>query len=131
MNLPHIPLDQLAIMFTGVIAIFFTQSKRAWMQRAACLFGLAGQPFWLYAAVTAHQWGIVFVNAWYTVAWCKGVWVHWVRPWLAGRRLEIEFEKANGDLVVYGSATVSFTPDGNVTYVPLFKGAVVKEWPKL
>lgn len=71
-------IDQIAIAFTGVIATFLTQSKYESRRRFACLFGLASQPFWIYAAVTAEQWGIFALCFLYTWAWLKGVRMHWL-----------------------------------------------------
>lgn len=73
-------IDQIGIALTGVTAIFLTQSKHRWLQRYACLFGLAGQPFWVYSAWSAKQWGILVLTMLYTFAWAKGFWVHWVSP---------------------------------------------------
>lgn len=73
-------IDQIGIALTGVTAIFLTQSKHERRRRYACFFGLAGQPAWFYAAITAEQWGVTFVCALYTAAWAKGVWQHWLRP---------------------------------------------------
>ena len=66
------------ILLTGVPAIWLSQSPSANARRYACLFGMAGQPFWLYAAISADQWGILIVNVLYTVAWGRGVWTHWL-----------------------------------------------------
>lgn len=71
---------QLAIAVTGVAAIWLTQSKSELQRRRACLFGLAGQPFWFASAITAEQWGIVVLCCFYTVAWGRGVWNNWVVP---------------------------------------------------
>jgi hypothetical protein len=73
-------IDQIGIALTGVTAIFLTQSKNEWLRRYACLFGMAGQPFWFYAAFTAEQWGILALNFLYAAAWAKGIWQHWVVP---------------------------------------------------
>jgi hypothetical protein len=75
-----VPLDQIGIALTGVTAIFLSQSGRESWRRWACIFGMIGQPFWFYAAITASQWGIVFVNTLYTVAWGKGLLTHWLAP---------------------------------------------------
>lgn len=72
-------IEQVAIACTGVVAIALTQSRQPELQRYACLFGLAGQPFWVYAAVTAQQWGILIVSLLYTAAWASGVYNHWIR----------------------------------------------------
>lgn len=75
-----ISFDQIGIMLTGVVAIFLTQSKHESWRRYACLFGLAGQPFWIYASWSAQQWGIVFITGLYTLAWARGLWSHWISP---------------------------------------------------
>lgn len=77
-------IDQLAIVLTGVTAVFLTQSKRESRRRYACIFGMLGQPFWFWSAITAEQWGVTAVCVLYTAAWAKGVWVHWLQP-LDGR----------------------------------------------
>lgn len=70
-------IDQIGIALTGVTAIALSQSAPK-QQRYACLFGLAGQPFWIYAAWSAGQWGILCLTALYTAAWAKGLWTHWI-----------------------------------------------------
>ena len=72
-------IDQLGIALTGVTAIALSQSAPR-LQRYACLFGLIGQPFWIYAAWSAGQWGILALTSLYTLAWAKGLWTHWIRP---------------------------------------------------
>jgi hypothetical protein len=72
-------MEQLAIAFTGVIAIWLSQDCCAKRRRYACLFGLAGQPFWFYSAWQAEQWGIFCLCLFYTWAWLKGVRTHWLR----------------------------------------------------
>ena len=69
--------EQLAIAFTGIVAIWLSQDKRDSFRKYACLFGLAGQPFWFYAAWSAGQWGIFTLCIFYTVAWFKGFLLHW------------------------------------------------------
>jgi len=71
-------MEQIAIALTGVTAIFLSQSKGN-LPKYACLFGLAGQPFWFYSAYTAEQWGIFILCLFYTFAWAKGVKTHWIK----------------------------------------------------
>lgn len=71
-------IDQIGIALTGVTAIALSQSAPK-LQRYACLFGLIGQPFWIYSALHAGQWGILCLTALYTAAWAKGLWQHWIR----------------------------------------------------
>jgi len=80
-------LDQIGIAFSGVIAVWLTQDKRDSRRRWACIFGMLGQPFWFYAAWKAEQWGIFALCTLYTYAWARGLWAHWLRPYLtAGER---------------------------------------------
>jgi len=67
------------IAITGVIAIWLTQDTRSEWRRYACLFGLAGQPFWIYSLWGTEQWGMFVVSVFYTAAWARGFWVHWWR----------------------------------------------------
>lgn len=72
-------IDQMAIAVTGPVAIWLSQDKRENWRRYACLFGICGQPFWIYATYTAEQWGMLALTGFYTYAWAKGVWNHWVK----------------------------------------------------
>lgn len=73
-------IAQIAIALLGVTAIYLSQSADSEQRKFACLFGLAGQPFWFWSAISAEQWGIVFLCFFYTVAWMKGVKTHWSNP---------------------------------------------------
>jgi hypothetical protein len=73
-------IDQIGIALTGVTAILLSQSKHERLRRYACLFGIAGQPFWIWSAIKAAQWGVLVLTALYTIAWAKGVWTYWLRP---------------------------------------------------
>lgn len=70
---------QLMIALTGCIAIWLASDARLARRRWACLFGLAGQPFWFYAALTAEQWGILVLTVFYTAAWARGVYTYWIK----------------------------------------------------
>ena len=72
-------IAQIGIAFTGVTAIYLTQCGKANWARYACLFGLAGEPFWFWSAIEAHQLGVVALAFLYTFAWGKGLWLHWLR----------------------------------------------------
>jgi len=69
---------QIIIAITGVVAIFLTQAENKQTQRYACLFGLAGQPFWIATTWESQQWGIFVLTLFYTLAWLKGVKTHWI-----------------------------------------------------
>jgi hypothetical protein len=71
-------VDQIAIALTGVVAIWLSQDKRESFRKYACLFGMAGQPFWFYSAYTGEQWGIFTLCIFYTYAWAKGIKNNWI-----------------------------------------------------
>lgn len=71
--------EQWGIALFGVVAIALSQDPNPQHQRYACLFGLAGQPFWFYAAWQSQQWGIGLLTVLYTLAWSRGVWAQWLK----------------------------------------------------
>lgn len=72
--------EQIAIAMTGVTAVWLSQDTRESWRRYACLFGMAGQPFWFYATYKAGQWGIFALCLLYTYSWGRGVWNNWLKP---------------------------------------------------
>lgn len=72
-------IGQIIIAITGVVAIFLTQSENKSTQRYACLFGLAGQPFWIMATWETQQWGMFILTLFYTLAWLKGLKMYWLK----------------------------------------------------
>lgn len=72
-------IEQIVIACTGLPAVWLSQDTRENWRRYACLFGLAGQPFWMYATLTAQQWGMFALTLFYTYAWGKGVRNHWLK----------------------------------------------------
>jgi len=71
-------ISQIAIACTGLVAIFLTQQELEQHRRFACLFGLAGQPFWFYSTFMAEQWGIFALSFFYTYAWYRGLRLYWL-----------------------------------------------------
>lgn len=72
-------MEQLAIALTGCIAIWITQQGNDKFKRYACLFGMAGQPFWFYSAYTGEQWGIFLLCIFYTYSWGLGIYNNWIK----------------------------------------------------
>ncbi|BAQ84261.1 hypothetical protein [uncultured Mediterranean phage uvMED] len=72
-------IEQIGIALTGVVAIYLTQQSNNKLKKYACLFGLAGQLFWFYSAISAEQWGIVIVCCFYTYSWALGVYNNWIK----------------------------------------------------
>ena len=73
-------MEQIGIALTGIVAIWLTQQSNESWKKYACLFGLAGQPFWFYAAYMAEQWGILALTVFYTYSWWLGLKNHWLTP---------------------------------------------------
>ncbi len=71
-------VSQIAIALLGAIAIWLTQQQNEQRKKYACLFGLAGQPFWLYSSMQAEQWGIFFLSFVYAGVWVVGIKNYWL-----------------------------------------------------
>ena len=69
--------DQVAIAFFGLLAAWLNQDTRLPVRRWASVLGLLAQPAWLYAGISAHQWGAVVVCLGYTAAYVRGVRLGW------------------------------------------------------
>jgi len=72
-------MDQIAIAFTGVVAIWLSQQSNEGWKKFACLFGIVGQPFWFYSAYQAEQWGIFVLCFFYLYSWGLGVYNNWIK----------------------------------------------------
>jgi hypothetical protein len=72
-------LEQIGIAVFGVTAIFLSQAADEKHRRWACIFGIAGQPFWFYTAIVNQQWGVFALCFLYSWAWFKGVRTYWWR----------------------------------------------------
>lgn len=73
---------QAVILVSGALAVWLTQLGLHDASKAACLIGLVGQPFWLYATSRANQWGMFLLSIFYTGAFLFGVWTFWIKPLL-------------------------------------------------
>lgn len=72
-------MEQIAILFTGVVAVWLSQDESLCRRKFSCVFGLIGQPFWFYSAYTAEQWGIFCMCFLYTYSWLKGFKNNWIK----------------------------------------------------
>lgn len=88
--------DQIAVALLAVLAVWLSQARSRGWRRWACIVGLLGQPLWLYAGWKAGQWEFFAFAVLLSLAWLKGLWVHW----LAAR------EAAQGS----GLGTIQITP---------------------
>jgi len=70
-------IDQIAIAVTGVTAIWLTQQPNEKWKKYACLFGMAGQPFWFYSMWDAEKWGVFALCFFYMYAWGVGIRSNW------------------------------------------------------
>lgn len=72
-------IEQAAIAVLGAATVWCSQDSRSERRKLACLFGLAAQPLWFYASITAEQWGIVALTGLYSLGWARGFWTFWIR----------------------------------------------------
>lgn len=72
-------MEQIFIALTGVIAIYLTQQNNDTIKKYACIFGMAGQPFWFYSSYTNEQWGIFVLCVFYTYSWGLGIYNNWIK----------------------------------------------------
>lgn len=75
-------MRQFIILLTGAVAIHLSQADSAMARQWACVFGMAGQPFFLLVTYRAKQWGMFALAVIYTGAWATGIWKYWIRSWL-------------------------------------------------
>lgn len=73
-------LDQWAIAVLGAVAVWLSQSAHEPARRLACLAGLMAQPFAFYIAWQLQHWGVLALAVVFTLAWLRGLWVHWLVP---------------------------------------------------
>lgn len=71
-------IEQLVIAATGLTAVALSQAPQERARRWACIFGLAGQPAWLYAT-WPDQLGMFVLCVAYTAVWGVSFWRQWVR----------------------------------------------------
>lgn len=71
-------IEQIVIACTGVPAVWLSQQPNTNWKRYACLFGLAGQPFWFWSCIKAGQWGIFLLCILYTYSWYIGFKNNWL-----------------------------------------------------
>lgn len=105
-------ITQIAILLTGVIAIYLTQQPKEHLKKYACIFGLIGQPFWMYATYVSGQFGIFLLTFVYTYVWCVGLYNNWIKK---------DESENNGK--------VDILKDRSIELVPL-DGDVVENLPK-
>lgn len=74
-------IAQIAIFVLGVTGIGLSQVKRT--AKYGCIVSLTAQPFWLYAAYEAKQWGIFAACFVYIGVWSLGVYTYWIKEALS------------------------------------------------
>jgi hypothetical protein len=66
---------QVWLPLTGLPAIYCVAKK----SKLAPLFGLLGQPAWIYSAVYTRQWGMLVLNLTYTCMWVLTAYHWWTK----------------------------------------------------
>jgi hypothetical protein len=77
LGIPISVIRQVGLGLFGVPAVLLAMDP-AWSRRRwAPIFGLAGQPFWFWSAISAEQWGIVLLSVLYTLSYIRGLRTYW------------------------------------------------------
>jgi hypothetical protein len=66
-------LTQIWLPLVGLPTIYLTSTK----SKLAPLFGLLGQPAWLYSAAYTRQWGVLALTIAYTAMWILTAYRWW------------------------------------------------------
>lgn len=82
-------LAQIGIMVFGCLSIWFVSRREHW-RRWGYIFGMCGQPFWIFTTLYHEQWGIAAVTLIYAYSWGQGIWFYWIQDWLRSRKLQNE-----------------------------------------
>jgi len=69
---------QILIVLTGVPAIWLVNRKEKW-SKWGCVFGLTGQPIWLYLTYKNGQWGMFGLSMIYTYSWMQGIYFNFIK----------------------------------------------------
>ena len=72
-------IEQIGIAICGLTAVFLSQDSRESWRKWACIFGMAGQPFWFWATLPAEQWGILALCFFYAYSWGRGIKTYWLK----------------------------------------------------
>lgn len=68
---------QVLMAVTGLVAIYMATSLDPAMRRWAAVFGLLGQPAWLYVTWQHGEFGMFVVSVAYSVIWLRAGWREW------------------------------------------------------
>lgn len=68
---------QAGILILGGFAVALLAHKEASVRKWGYVTGLASEPFWIYAAVTTDQWGVVLIALWWAWWYYKGALNNW------------------------------------------------------
>jgi len=71
-------INQILMFIFGAGAIWTVGRTEDW-SRWGYIFGLCGQPFWIYAAVKTNQYGMLILVMFYTYSWAQGIYNHWIK----------------------------------------------------
>lgn len=69
---------QIWILIFGCLAIWFVSRREHWM-RWGYIFGLIGQPVWVYVTFVSEQWGMFLLTWFYVYSWSQGIYNYWIR----------------------------------------------------
>ncbi len=74
-----ISFDQIVIFVCGASGLWLNNDHRPAWRKWGPVIAIIAQPFWIYAAYSAKQWGILASTFLYTAAWMRGIYNGWFR----------------------------------------------------
>lgn len=77
MGLTFSDFAQAMLVLLGAGAIYLLSEKRGRVRRWGYIVGAASEPFWLYAAWTTQQWGVLLLVFWWSWFYIRGAINNW------------------------------------------------------
>lgn len=108
---------QVGIVICGCASVWLVSRREHW-RRWGYIFGMLGQPFWIYTTLHHEQWGIAAITLFYTYSWGQGIWNYWVKP--APDLNHAELRSAHG----LPSGRGRHAPRGDVTDLDVSGGTI-------
>lgn len=66
-------ISQFFILGLGALSIYFLTHSGSRNIFYGSIAGLAGEPFWLWSAISNGQWGIAILALWYSYCFIEGI----------------------------------------------------------
>lgn len=72
-------MSQWGILLFSVAGMWLMNDHRPKVRRWGPIFGLCGQPFWMYSTYANHLWGMFAITFLFTAMNLRGIYNFWFR----------------------------------------------------